>query len=141
MFMSFPYGHWMKLPINTRHAIATQFGITKTKPTHVSNNEIVDDGYAYKDLDEKLKIQVLQQFLGSKETDYSVLWGWLVELMEGGTPKIPVPADSVVEVVEAPVIHPSSGAELSDKQYKKNIETKVKKVVKKNAKTKARKQK
>lgn len=102
MFMSFPYGHWMKLPINTRIAIATQFGIAKTGQTHVSNNEIVADGYSYKDLEENLKLAKLQDFLGSKETDYSVLWGWLVELMEGKTPNIPVPVDSVIEVVEAP---------------------------------------
>lgn len=79
------YSQWKQLPLPIRHKIAIQFNIGKTKPTHVSNNEIVDDGYELKNIESQLTVANLQTYLGSTETDLTILWIDLVNHMTGKT--------------------------------------------------------
>jgi len=79
----FTYSHWLKLPINTRHTIATAFGIKKTGATEVANNEVVKDGYSIQAIEEALNIDALQKYLNTDETDFLVLWDWLIAAIEG----------------------------------------------------------
>lgn len=79
----FLYHKWMELNINTRHAIAAQFGIEKKGSTEVFNNTIKSDGYLVKDVEQALNIDALQEYLGTHETDMMILWMWLVEKIEG----------------------------------------------------------
>ncbi len=64
-----------------RIAIATQFGISKTGSTHVSNNEIADDGYKVVDIETGLSRENLQNFLETDETDLETLWNFMLAKM------------------------------------------------------------
>lgn len=79
----FLYGHWIKLPIATRTAIAIAFGIPKTGSTHVANNEVISDGYKIFDVENALNLDALQRYLNSDETDFVILWNLLVAKTEG----------------------------------------------------------
>ncbi len=81
--MQFLYSHWRKLPVNTRHQLAVMFGIPKRGATEVSNNEVVNDGYKIEDIESALNIDALQKYLNTDETDFLVLWDWLISGAEG----------------------------------------------------------
>lgn len=81
--MLFLFSKWMATPISTRTKIAAQFGIQKKRSTHVANNEIVDDGYIIKEIEEALNIDALQKYLNTSETDMLTLWLWMVDKIEG----------------------------------------------------------
>lgn len=83
MGILFLYGKWTATPISTRTKIAAQFGIQKKRSTHVANNEIIDDGYVIKEIEEALNIDALQKYLGTSETDMLTLWLWMVDKIEG----------------------------------------------------------
>lgn len=103
----FLYSHWLRLPVNTRHQLAVMFGIKKTGATEVANNEVVKDGYAIKDIEEALNIDALQKYLNTDETDFLVLWDWLISGAEGRVRT----AQATVTVAneEAPILQPENG--------------------------------
>ncbi len=78
-----PYSLWLAVPLSTRARIAHQFGIAKVRSTHVSNNQVVDDGYDVHTIEHVLSLEVMQGFLNSKEKDVMVLFKNLVDVMEG----------------------------------------------------------
>lgn len=82
------YHVWMQVPISTRHKIAEAFGFKKVRSTHVSNNEIVDDGFVIKDIEEALTVEKMQSYTGSTETDMNILFGLTVDKAEGKLPEI-----------------------------------------------------
>lgn len=78
----FLYSQWVQLSLPTRNAIADKFGILKRGSTEVFNNTIKSDGYVLKEVEEALNIDAIQKFLGTEETDMSVLWVGLVSKVE-----------------------------------------------------------
>ena len=71
------------MPLVTRAMIAEKFGIKKTGPTHVVNNFIQSDGYALKDIEEKLTQYAMQDFLGTEEEGLPELWDMMIAKIEG----------------------------------------------------------
>ena len=74
----FLYSKWQELPLQTRHKIAAQFNIPKRGPTEVFDNQIKSDGYPIKEIEERLNVLSIADYLDTKETDMSSLWslGW-----------------------------------------------------------------
>ncbi len=72
--MVFLYSSWMRLPLTTRAILSKQFGFAKTGPTHVADNQIVQDGY---------KLQDVEHALNSDETDMEALWKMMIDKAEG----------------------------------------------------------
>lgn len=94
----FLYSSWQKLSTETKAKIAAKFGISKSLPTHVFDNRVIQDGYPINDIESKLTLDSVQKFLGSNETDMAKLWGWLVDKVEGR-----VPTEEIAAVVNEPV--------------------------------------
>lgn len=63
--------------------IAQYFNITKVRSIHVADNQVIDDGYNVKELEEKLTIVNMQDFLKSTDTNPVVLFELLVSVAEG----------------------------------------------------------
>ena len=78
-----PYSLWLKTSLGTRYKIASIFGFNRKRPTHVSNNEIVDDGFDLKDIEENLSVVNLQKYLNVEGTDIVRLFDMAVDKMEG----------------------------------------------------------
>jgi len=87
----FLYSKWLGLPLVKRAEIATKFGIAKVRSTHVSNDQVVDDGYNVKDIESALALDKLQAHFDTKEKDPHVLWVWLID----GTPVVEEPMGTV----------------------------------------------
>lgn len=79
----FMYHQWLSLPLNVRNAIATQFGIAKTGPTHVFDNRIESDGYRVIDVETALNVDAIQKYTGSDSTNLTELWEALIAKIEG----------------------------------------------------------
>lgn len=79
----FLYHNWIQLPLGVRNLIASQFGITKTGPTHVDSNRVTSDGYDVADVEAKLNVDAIQAYTGIESTDMAVLWGAMIERVEG----------------------------------------------------------
>lgn len=132
------YQQWRELPLQIRNKIAIQFQIGKTKPIHVSNNEVVDDGYEIKNIESQLTVPNLQTYLASSETDLTKLWLELVDRMTGRTRVAePTGAVAIPEVVEpalVEVVHLEGGGIIANgvaiggeiKEVKPKKEKKVK---------------
>lgn len=73
----------MRLSMPTRQKIATDLGIAKTGTIHISNNEIVADGYKIADVEQAISVEGLQKYLGTKEKDPIKLWEMLIDKAEG----------------------------------------------------------
>ncbi len=98
--MLFLYSAWLKLSLPTRQKLATQFSIGKTRATHVSDNQIVDDGYEVKNIESQITEKSLQEYLGTSETDAHKLWAMTLDKIEGRTPKVEAPILIVPEEVK-----------------------------------------
>ncbi len=97
----FYYSLWQALPLHQRNAIAHQFGIPKTGPTHVDNNTIKSDGYEIAAIEHGLNLDVLQQFLETEETEHAVLWQlMLTKLFPETYPEGTVSESDALEVLE-----------------------------------------
>ncbi len=66
-----------------RQKIAAEFNIAKKRPTHVSDNHVVDDGYMVADIEMMLTAENIRAYLDCPESDVSVLWDMLVSEMDG----------------------------------------------------------
>lgn len=99
--MNFTYSAWIELPLNTRHKICEVLGIKKIRPTHVSSNKVVDDGYNIKDIETALSLQNLQDYLGTTINDIDTLWTLLIDKVEGKVqhPTLVIP-EEVLEVAK-----------------------------------------
>ena len=92
----FLYGHWLKLPISTRHAIADKFGIVKKGSTEVFNDTIKSDGYLIQDIEGALSLDAMQHYLDTEETNAAVLWTMLVDKIEGIVNPVKVTAEQII---------------------------------------------
>lgn len=79
----FLYSKWTSLPLSTRVKIAEEFHIEKKGPTEVFNNEIKSDGYSLKDIENILTLKAIQDYLDVDETDHEILFGYLIDKVEG----------------------------------------------------------
>lgn len=96
--MVFLYSHWLSLPLYKRVEIAGMFGIAKVRPTHVSNNQIADDGYNVADIEGAITVESLQAKLDSKEKDIATLWAALLASLE---PKVEQPEEPKIGILPA----------------------------------------
>lgn len=104
----FLYSKWRNIPIDTRTKIAHQFGIIKKKPTHVSDNRIIEDGYLVEDIESTLTVDKLQEYTTSQETDMILLWNMMIDKIEGKTPIVEI--NTIFPVELPPVIEPTPEA-------------------------------
>lgn len=83
----FSYSKWLELPITTRIAIATKFGIAKVGPTHVVNDKVVQDGYDLRTLESVFSPEKMREVTGLDESDPSAVFDvFVVKALE--EPKI-----------------------------------------------------
>lgn len=83
------------------------FGIPKKGATEVANNEVVKDGYLISDIENALNIDALQKWLNTDETDFLVLWDWLIASAEGRART--AQATITVANEEEPIVVPENG--------------------------------
>lgn len=99
-----PYTLWSKLPLSTRVKISTQFGVSKVRSTHVSDNKVVDDGYNIHEIENALNIPAMQAYLDSDETDFFKLFEMTVDKIEGRLPVVsenqPIVPETEKEMIE-----------------------------------------
>lgn len=72
---------WLGLKSETRADIARIFNIPKSSGVEVSGNQVISDGYTDKDL-AMVRVEELQKFLQSEETDFYVLFKNVVTHIE-----------------------------------------------------------
>ena len=77
------YSKWLSIPLYLRAKIAHEFGIAKVRSTHVSDNQVVDDGYNLHDIENTLTKERLETFLNTKSDDMNVLMDLLVDWADG----------------------------------------------------------
>lgn len=113
----FQYGNWLRLPLPTRQKIAHEFNIVKRGSTHVVDNRVQDDGYLVHEVEAALTPEAIQRFLNTGEADLEVLWGKLVDRIEGreeeAVPVVIVP--NVVEVVAAEELKKGDPVKINNK--------------------------
>ena len=93
------YSRWMALSLPIRQQIAEQFGIAKTGPTHVVDNQIKDDGYKIQDIENALSSDAMKDFLGVEKADHAALFDLLIAKFEKGV--TPIADDAPIEIQEA----------------------------------------
>lgn len=94
------------MPVSTRHKIASQFGIGKTRPTHVVGNMVQDDGYEIKNVESALSESALNAYTGADTDDMEVLWTTMIDKIEGRERVIPPMEETKDQVIEIPVPEP-----------------------------------
>ena len=104
------YSKWMALPLSTKGKLAQQFGIPKNGAIEVYANTIKSDGFLVHDIENALTLDSMQKFLGTEETDVTILWDYLINKIENRTPKIEenikIEIESIEVMPEKPVIPP-----------------------------------
>jgi len=98
----FLYSHWLKLNAATKIKLADKFNIKKTGSVHVSNNEVVYDGYAIKDVENGLNLNAVKAYLETEENDMALLWQPLVDKIEGKTPAVKF-EEKIIKDLNTPV--------------------------------------
>lgn len=79
----FLFAQWLRLPINVRHKIASEFGIIKRGSTHVVDNKIQSDGFLVEEVEGALTKDALKLYLGMmQENDMTVLWEAFIARMK-----------------------------------------------------------
>ncbi len=107
----FSYQLWLALPLSTRHKLAEKYGVARTRPIHVVNNEVSDDGYDLKQLTTAFSLSKLEAYLApASDMTYQELWDAMISEIEGKvyevakdvvlTPPIYVKKQLVVELPE-----------------------------------------
>lgn len=61
------YSTWRRTPLHVRHEIAYMFGIPKSGPTHVVDNQVQDDGYKVEEIESKITVPALEEVLKPTE--------------------------------------------------------------------------
>ena len=90
----------MSTSLATRYKLAEVFGFKKVHSTHVSNNEVVDDGFNIKDIEDALTVEKMQNYTSSTEADMNVLFGQTVDKAEGRLPE-PIKEDLIGDKIIA----------------------------------------
>lgn len=61
------YTTWLNTPLSERIKFATEHGVAKLRPTHTSNNRVVDDGYEISSIEPIIAPLPEDYFLEKKE--------------------------------------------------------------------------
>lgn len=126
------YSTWLKTKLDVRHKIAAAFGIPKSNPTHVADNQVVQDGFQVEEIEGKLTVPAMQEYLSSKETDPNLLFDQLVLSVTTPEFKANIPPEPIVPgTVEDSMSKPEK-----IKQQKPVVKEKTKKAAKKTTKPK-----
>jgi len=96
----FLYSHWRSIPLQTRVLLSKQFGFSKVGSTHVSNNQVIDDGYKIEDVERALNVDAIQKYVGVDQTDMATLWELMIAKIEGRTEPVPEPVVITQTVLE-----------------------------------------
>lgn len=64
--------HWLAIPRSVRDRFAKVFGLSPSTSVHVSDNQIVTDGYTQEDL-KPVTLEALQSYTGSDSKDFYAL--------------------------------------------------------------------
>lgn len=91
---------WLSLSLEMRAKLVEKFQIQRSGFTHVENQIVVSDGYSSKDL-LAISLEKLQQFVGSKSTDFYELFDQAVILLDNPVPKKKLGRPPTVKVVQA----------------------------------------
>lgn len=93
----FLYSSWLQLPLATRFKLADAFSIPKKGATEVFSNTISKDGYEVKDIEEKMTVEAMQDYLGLVDggEDVNQLFTMVVEKIN----YVPLPPIVQQEVV------------------------------------------
>lgn len=97
-----PYSLWLNTSVGTRHKLAEIFGFKKVRTTHVSNNEVIDDGFELKDIEGAMTVPNLQGYLGVNGTDIILLFKMAVDKAEGKVQMNEV--EPAVDLMQLPVL-------------------------------------
>jgi hypothetical protein len=134
------YSRWCALSLDTRHKIASAFGIPKKGSTEVVSNQIKSDGFSVEDIEKALTVESIQDYLKSGFTDkddLASLWDKLLAQIESGIePGVEKAKTEAVSVL------PAAEAKQFKKEHKARVKTakasekKAKTNTKKNAKAK-----
>jgi hypothetical protein len=125
----FSYSKWLDLPLATRVKLAEIFGITKTGATEVASNHVIKDGYAIKDLEEKLTPEAMQEYLGAVDGEDANLFDLVIEEVMY-VPPAPVVAQEIItkttitETIVKPVEQASVVEEAEPVEATKDAEVK-----------------
>ncbi len=110
----FLYSRWISLPLHTRIAVASQFGIIKRGPTEVFNNTIKSDGYLIGEVEEALnEVNLLNYLKIEIGPTHAELFDLTLRKMEGKdelvveptpepVPEVPVIVEKPLEVIKTP---------------------------------------
>ena len=97
----------MNLSLNTRVKIAEAFGIKRKTSIEVFANQIKSDGYDIKDVEKAVNLKALQDYLGTSETDLTILWQYLIDKIDNRAKPIVVStAEPIQPVVPTPTVQP-----------------------------------
>ncbi len=118
------YSRWLQLPVQTRHALAQAFHITKKNPTHVVDNVVRDDGYPIGDVERALSIPAMQEYVQTASNSEELLWESVVAKAEGRTIVVSQTIDIPAVIVEQTIIETSPGPK---PKAKKTVAKKIKK--------------
>lgn len=108
------YSRWLELPLLTRVQLAEQFGIPKTGATEVSSNIVVKDGYAIKDIEDKITLEAMQAYIEPVDggDDFEYVFNRVIEKIMYVPPK-PVISQEVITrtTVTETIVKPVSAVE------------------------------
>jgi hypothetical protein len=124
----FLYSSWLNTSLATRHKIANEFGIQKKGSTHVIDNQVQNDGYLVKDIEETLTTKVLQEFVGTEEKEPATLWNMFIqkfeapvsvplEILHKPEPTINTVMEKLEELGKAIDEHPVEKTEVKKRKY------------------------
>lgn len=84
--------NWINLPSDIKAKLAGAFHIPRRGVSHVSDGQIVADGYLYEDLTARLNLKDLQRYTKSDKTDFIELLNLCIQkltLNQNGQPRKP----------------------------------------------------
>jgi hypothetical protein len=119
------YSQWTRVPLHIRAEIAQAFGISKTGPTHVQDNVVVNDGYKIADVENALTVERLQECVGSKSSDLTELWALLIAKFDPTVAQEPV-AEDTSKTVEETMAQPEKQKVVIIEKPKRGRKPKVK---------------
>ncbi len=113
----FQYSKWLEQPLTTRVKLAEIFGVPKTGATEVASNHVVKDGYAIKDLEEKVTEEAMAVYL--EPASYGEDDNLFALVIEKATYVAPVPvvAQEIITktTVTETVVRPVASLETAEK--------------------------
>jgi len=74
MEISVSVPEWLKLPMEMRIKLRDVFKVPKSQGSWVENNEVRSDGHTHQDLQSAITVEAMQNYTGSKDTDFLTLF-------------------------------------------------------------------